>query len=296
MKLQIGDNVAIVAPASQMRGDERHFVDRAAEVLVSWGLHPQILLESAHHFYLAGRDELRAGHLQRALSDPQIKAIFCTRGGYGSPRLLQLLVAPATGCEKFLVGYSDITALHMCLSRLCPDIVRVHGPNVATNQFLDEDVDAAFNRNSLRALLFGEAGPLSLNLAFIKAGTSTGRLEGGCLSMVVNTLGTRFAPATEGAILFLEDVGEAPYKVDRMLTHLSNAGLFDRVAGIVLGAMHKCQDPYNPLEEVVADVFRPFSFPVAMGLQSGHGPRNQSLRLGGTACLDSRNSRITFGE
>ena len=294
MKLEEKDKVAIVAPASQLRGDERHFVERAADVLVSWGLRPEILVESTHHFYLAGRDEPRAGHLQRALSDPETKAIFCTRGGYGSPRLLRLLVAPDTRCEKFLVGYSDITALHMCMARLCPDLVRIHGPNVATKQFLDDGADAHFNRNSLRALLFGEAVPPHQTLKFIKAGVSTGRLEGGCLSMIVNTIGTRFAPSTAGSILFLEDVGEPPYKVDRMLTHLSNAGLFDRVAGVVLGAMHKCEDPYNPLEEVVADVFRTFSFPVAMGLQSGHGPRNQCLRLGDTACLDSRDSCITF--
>lgn len=294
MQLKPGDRVAIVAPASQFRGADRPLLQRAAELLESWGLQVNIAVEDGHHFYLAGPDVARAKHITSALLDPDVRAVFCTRGGYGSLRLLDRLQHAVTPTPKLLVGYSDITALHLQAAAHWPQIRLLHGPNVATQQLVGDTDAAQFNRQALRQVLFAATGELSEPIQFLNSGVSSGPLVGGCLSMVVSTVGTPYEVRARGCILFLEDTGEAPYRIDRMITQLRLAGTLDGIRGIVFGVMRGCDDPYNDLRAVIKDLLSDMAFPIGYGLKSGHGDINLTLRLGEQALLDSTSGRIVL--
>lgn len=287
MNLEHGDSVAIVSPASQQRGPDIALLHEAVNALTQWGLKVQDLTNSDPIFYLAGSDASRADSLQRALCDPEIKAIFCTRGGYGSPRLLPIIREWSNVRRKFLIGYSDVTALHMAAAVLWPHVTRVHGPNVATTQFLGDSPESEQNRQSLYDLLFAGQATLGERVEPLLPGRAYGRLEGGCLSLISSCVGTGLIPKFDGAIVFLEDVGESPYRIDRMLTQLNNSRLLDNAAGIVFGQMDRCADPRNNLKDILRDVLRDFQGPVAFGLRSGHGHTNIALRLGQAVCLDT---------
>lgn len=298
MKITSGDKVAIIAPASQLRGGEQAMLNDATAVLESWGLRVDVRVENTHHFYLAGSDQDRASHLIASLVDPEIVAIFCTRGGYGSPRLLRYLSDEHAVTPKFLIGYSDITALHMGVNSLWPQIVRIHGPNVATKQFVGDNDMAQLNRQNLHDSLFIASEIVDETIDFIIPGVAQGMLEGGCLSLMSALVGTKYFPCMRNKILFLEDVGESPYRIDRMLIQLRDAGCLDGVSGIVFGAMHICSDPYNDLRDVLKDIFYEMNVPIGFGLRSGHGERNVSLRLGANAELNSnkRSFKISIPE
>lgn len=287
MKLDVGDHVCVIAPASQFRGADRSLLPEAVLLLESWGLHVDVRVDSRHHFYLAGPDDVRASYLNFALADRTAKAIFCTRGGYGCARLLRHLDLRLCPTPKFLVGHSDITSLHLATSRIWPQVVSVHGPNIATRQLLGDGIQSELNRRSLYDALFADDHILEQPLEFLRHGKASGPLLGGCLSLVASAIGTDFAPQASGTILFLEDTGEPPYRIDRMLTQLMLSGIFDHVRGVVFGAMTKCTDPYNDLKLVLRDLLDHFSFPVAFGLKSGHGEINLSVRLGASVDLDS---------
>jgi len=287
-----GDGCSIIAPAAQLRGADAGLLDAAVSLLESWGLRVTVRVERSHHFYLAGTDAARADHLVAALTDPDTNAIFCTRGGYGSPRLLAHLAPDLSPGPKVLVGYSDITALHLAAARLWPQVSLVHGPNLATREILGTGPACERNRLSLRRALFDPAYVVDETVEFLVPGSAEGSLVGGCLSLVTSMLGTRFALSTEDVILFLEDVGEAPYRIDRMLTQLRNAGAFAGVRGVVFGAMRDCKDAYNDVRDVIRDVLSGYTFPIAFGLESGHSETNLSLRLGAHAQLDGTRGRF----
>jgi muramoyltetrapeptide carboxypeptidase len=290
MNLQPGDEVSIIGPASQLRAADKHLLPMAVSLLESWGLHVQVRVDGRNHFYLAGPDLARAEHLNAAIADPRCRAIFCLRGGYGSPRLLSYLDSSIRPGPKMLVGFSDLTALHAAVDLLWPQIDLIYGPNVATKQFLGQTQACEVTRQSLHDVLFMPEDSLFERIDFIRPGRAKGALIGGCLSMLVTLLGTRYAPETTDKILFLEDVGESPYRIDRMLTHLRNASKLEHVRGIVFGEMRDCCDPHNDLRDVLRDLFCDDDLPVAFGLRSGHGEVNLSLRLGGLAELDSDES------
>lgn len=286
MQLNRGDKVDIIAPASQLRGPDRDLLPGAVSLLESWGLRVRARVGEGHHFYLAGPDAVRAAHLNAALSDPDTRAVFCLRGGYGSPRLLPYLDTEMRPPRKLLVGYSDVTALHAAIGRIWPQIELIHGPNVATRQLLGEGPRCEMTRRSLFDALFSADRDVVARVEFLRPGRTRGLLVGGCLSMLVSVLGTRYALNTRGRILFLEDTGEAPYRIDRMVTQLRNAGKFKGVRGLVFGEMHNCKDPYNDLRTVICDLFQDAPFPVAFGLRSGHGEVSLSLRLGAATELN----------
>jgi muramoyltetrapeptide carboxypeptidase len=293
MNLQIGDRVAIISPASRLRANDKPFLQMATKTLEDWGLEVLDLSDDAHHFYLAGPDELRASQLNKALDDSSVKAVFCTRGGYGSPRLLRYIDFELNPAPKLLIGYSDITALHAAVATRWPQIIRIHGPNVATAQFTGESESSNLNRESLRDLIFDVHRAQHFAVEYLCTGQANGKLEGGCLSLIASAVGTPFFPEVEGRILFLEDTGESPYRIDRMLTQLANAGVFDRVAGVVFGVMNKCVDPYNDLKDVLRDLLGSHGFPLAIGLPSGHGPQNLPVVLGREYVMDSESGLIS---
>ncbi|MDN2578745.1 LD-carboxypeptidase [Aquibium sp. ELW1220] len=279
MRLKPGDLVCIVAPASQFRGADSDLLSAAVSLLQSWHLQVDVRVDDTHHFYLAGPDGIRASHLNSALVDDRIRAIFCTRGGYGSARLLRHLDSDLSPARKLLVGHSDITTLHLAAASFWPNIISIHGPNIATRQLLDDTRECELNRRSLHTAIFCEE-PVVEPIEFLRAGRARGLMIGGCLSLVAAALGTNYAPHFSESIVFLEDTGEPPYRIDRMLTQLRSAGVFESARAVVFGAMTNCTDPYNDLRSVIQDLLGDYSFPIAYGFRSGHGKVNLSLRLG----------------
>jgi len=282
-----GDVVGVVAPSSPI---EEERLAAGLRVLEGWGLVPR-LGESvlAREAYLAGPDSARRRDLTAMLVDPDVRAIFCARGGYGSQRIVPSIdLRVLHGDPKPIVGCSDVTALLAAVVQ--EGVAAFHGPMVAT------DVARGLTARSATHLwsTLSDAGfQFQAEVPTpIRPGRATGRLVGGCLSVIATTLGTPWALDTDGAILFLEDVHEWPYRIDRLLLQLHQAGLLDRVAGVVFGTMAACRSANGATAlDVVRDAFADAPFPVGFGLPSGHDPaetgvENLTLPLGLTVELD----------
>ncbi|HEV2285340.1 MAG TPA: LD-carboxypeptidase [Steroidobacteraceae bacterium] len=287
--LSPGDRVAVIAPASAFDRPsfEAGLALIAARYQVSYGAG---LFERQR--YLAGTDERRFTELAAALGDPAIRGIFCVRGGYGATRLLGRLAALPPAPPKPLIGFSDITALHLWLQS--HGTVSVHGPVLTQLPQLPPATCAR-----LFAMLESGTPPPALRAAQTYVpGVAEGPLLGGSLSMLTRVLGTPYMPDLEGAILLLEDVGERPYRLDRMWTHLALAGAFARVRGIALGIFVNCEE--KDADYRAADVLRELAaatgLPCAAGFPIGHGDLNDPVPLGARVRLDAGARTLTFLE
>ncbi len=287
-RLRAGDLVGVIAPSGVVDGERLAGGVRALESL-GW----RVVVGDAvlaRRAYLAGSDEERRTDLQRMIDDPAVRAIFCARGGYGSQRVVPALdLTPLARRPKALVGYSDATALLLAAVRA--GAAAIHGPMVAVElaRGLSEPSLAHLHATLTDPDYRWEA-PVPVA---IRAGRATGRLVGGCLSVIASTIGTPWAIETEGAILFLEDVHEWPYRLDRLLTQLRQAGLLERVAGVVFGTMATCRahDGVTAFD-VVRDFFAGAPYPVGFGLAAGHTDAttaidNLALPLGVPVTLDT---------
>jgi muramoyltetrapeptide carboxypeptidase len=262
-------------------------VARGIELLESWGLRVQT---GRHVFdrtgYLAGPDDDRLDDLNEAFDDPAVRAVVCTRGGYGAQRIVDRL---RLGAPKHLVGFSDITALQLAVWRRA-GWPSVHGPGGA---WFDDRLPAT-SATSLHAALF-TSGPLrsytseneETGAVRVPGPPVRGVLLGGNLAMLASTLGTLDMPDLSGRILLVEDVGEAPYRVDRMLTHLRRAGAFDGVAGVAVGQFTGCADAGpTTVVDVLREHLGALGVPVLGGLRIGHGAGQETVVLGAEAVLD----------
>jgi muramoyltetrapeptide carboxypeptidase len=286
--LRPGARVALVAPAGPLAAGA---VERAEARVRAWGFEP-VVGEHARgrHGYLAAPDEHRAADFNAALHDPSVDAIWCLRGGYGVMRILGEIDWDALARRpRPVIGFSDITALHLAIRRL--GVVSFHGPHPATEEMTAFSADGI-----LRALTDpSPAGVLPIpdarRIETIAGGAAEGRLVGGNLSLVAATLGTPYAVRAEGAILFLEEVGEAAYRIDRLLSQLRLADVFDGVAGIALGGFTECPDEgaahLPSIAEVLHDRLRDLDVPVACGFPFGHVDENWTLPVGVRARLDA---------
>lgn len=287
-RLSAGDRVALISPSSHQGRTPAHFLPQAVQVLEGWGLAVAPLPDpEPRHLYFAGTDAERAAAFQAAWLDPDLRALFVTRGGYGAARILPLLDGPriAAAPPKAVVGFSDATALFAWLHRTA-GVQAVHGPCLAAPGALS----AAGRETSLTALrdvLFDGVRPafpltpLHEPPELDAGGPLRGVLQGGCLSVWVSLAGTPWLPDPRGTVLLLEDVGEAPYRIDRMLTHLRQAGAFEGLRAVVFGYLTDCDgDPPGLLMDVLRDLFRDAPFPVFTGLPAGHGDPNLPLPLG----------------
>ena len=243
--------------------------------------------------YLAGSDVRRLAELHAALADPGIRAVFCVRGGYGATRLLPQLAARAPeGAPKPLIGFSDITALHLWLQ--AHGRISIHGPVLAQLPRLPASTCARLFDllESVRP-----APPLAGTATYV-GGVAEGALLGGNLSVLTRLLGTPYLPPLDGAILLLEDQGERPYRLDRMWTHLELAGVFARVRGIVLGTFTACEEPgasYTSAE-VLRELAGRTGLPCAAGFPIGHGDSNEPVPLGVRVRLDADAATLSFLE
>ena len=285
--LRPGDAVALVSPAGPVAAEK---VESAVQVLQGWGLRPRVYPHALdRHSFYAGRDEDRASDLNDALADPEIRGVICNRGGYGVQRIIQRLDFEAVRRDpKLVTGFSDITALHGALWTQAR-LATVHGP-VATQL----ERGGVFTSGMRHALMSTEPVVVEANAdeptfnVRIK-GCASGKLFGGNLSMLSTCVGTPFMPDLNGAILLLEDVGEASYRIDRMLTHLLNCGILHRLAGIAVGQFSL---PGNGLSavsasEVLTERLGKLGIPVLGGLSIGHGASNIAVPLGTEATLDA---------
>jgi muramoyltetrapeptide carboxypeptidase len=317
--LEPGDTIAIVAPAGPL---DRERVALATERLEAMGFEVRSsgTLFRAND-YLAGSDKQRAEELMDAFADPEIAAVFPGTGGYGATRILDRLDYNVIRQHpKIMVGFSDITALHIAIHQRT-GLITFHSPTPQYGLGSPEHLAPFARRFFFRALLAREyvAGPLtgSQDTGYAIAiepadgdipsprvladGTGEGRLIGGNLSLVHALMGTPYEIETRGRILFLEDVGEAPYRVDRMLQTLKSAGKLDELAGAVLGAFtRRKNEEINgeeiTIDQVLDDFFGKADYPVLAGFPVGHQRNNATIPVGAMARIDTTDNRLVILE
>jgi muramoyltetrapeptide carboxypeptidase len=282
-RLRRGDTVALVAPSGPV---DPVRLERGRRVLEGLGL--QVVLGTRlldRSGFLAGPDEARAADLGEAWCDPRVSAVVCARGGYGAARLLDLLDWDAMRAAepKILLGSSDITALHTAFARRL-GVATLFGPMPATATLSDPPGPEPQTFAHLRASLFeGAAAAPVTGDRVIVPGRAEGPVTGGNLTLLASLCGTPDALRADGAIVLLEDVDEAPYRIDRMLTQLLQAGCFDGVLGFVLGSWVDCGDPLP----VLADRLAPLGVPIIAGLLIGHGTPQFSVWLETDGVIDT---------
>lgn len=295
--LRPGDTVAVVAPGGPV---DPARLETGLALLRSWGLEPRVMAHVLDRYgYLAGRDDDRLADLDAALTDESVRGVVCARGGYGCQRIVDRLDVEAVARDpKVVVGFSDVTALHLALGRRA-GMASFHGPMAAWNWHRTPAASA----DSLRRLvmdpeatgdLVGEPGPAVRTVA---PGSVEGVLVGGNLSLVCASVGTADQPDTRGRILLLEEVGEAPYRIDRMLRHLRRAGLLDGVAGAVVGESVGCDAAaagrsFPSLADVLDEALGGLGVPVLYGLPLGHGHDQRTVPLGVPVRLDADAGRL----
>lgn len=306
-RLKAGNTIGLITPSSNTWEDEEiHF---AIDVLKSFGFKVK---QGKHIFerngYLAGSDKNRAWDVNNMFEDITVDGIFCLRGGYGSPRILPYLdYELIKNNPKAFIGYSDITALLNAINART-GLITFHGP-IAKQNFSD------YTLQSFKDILFTPKANIDLatppffeakegqaeqdnRITLINQGVAHGQLIGGNLSLMVKLIGTPFEPDYTNKILFLEDVEEAPYRVDGMLTHLKIAGRLNKLAGIVFGKCTDCTATSNSLsiEEVIKDRLGDLNIPVLKGLMIGHIDDISTIPVGATATLDATNKRLILTE
>ena len=285
--LKAGARLAIVSPASTPKPE---LVQAGMERLRGMGYEP-VLFPNAlvrEPLYYAGTVQQRLDDLHAAFADGSIDGIVCTRGGWGSAELLPLLDAELIRANpKVFVGYSDQVSLHVWMRKFA-ELVTFHGPMCAADFSRADGVDVASWDHALGGSEGWSVGAAE-GLRVLKPGVAEGTLDGGCLSIFVEALGTEYAPMASDGILFLEDIGTKPYQWDRQLLHLRYAGFLEKAAGIVLGDMTQsvAAEEQQLLEQAILHALRDFAGPVAIGLRSGHvGAGNMTLPLGVKVRLD----------
>lgn len=293
--LKPGDTVAVVAPAAAI---EREHLERGVNLLASMGFRVKVSERVlARSGILAGDDRERASELREYFADPEVKAIFSARGGYGCGRLLPLLDFKAIArTPKIFVGFSDATFILNALVDFA-GMVSFHGPMVAMDFARGLSPRAS---EHMQDLLGGKLDGFELEAReTMHPGRAQGEVIGGCLSVLVATMGTAYEPRFDGRILFLEDTGEKAYRIDRMLVQLRQTGALGRVAGIVFGAIRAIdgnEQETRLIARFAAEQTAGLGCPVLYGVEVGHGTENFTIPFGAVARIDSAARRFTFTE
>ncbi|MDF5689580.1 S66 peptidase family protein [Aquirufa aurantiipilula] len=276
--LRPGDEVILVSPASHPKSDQWK---QGVEILESWGLKVRLAPNAlSHYFGFGGSDEERLSDFQLALDDPNIKAIFPIRGGYGSSRILDRLnFNTFVHHPKWIIGFSDITAILNHVAQL--DIASIHGP--MPHNFCQVGGDEALE--SLRSLLF--EGKIQIEIPSEpenKLGQAEAGIVGGNLSLIVHLIGSKSLPDFAGNILLLEDVGENLYHIDRMVLQLKRAGLLDHLAGLIVGGFSDCKEAGlsvgKTVNQIILEHTAGSQYPIAFEFPSGHIAQNFPLVFG----------------
>lgn len=285
MTLKPGSMLGVCAPSARFDTEK---LNLGIGVLKELGFKVKVPVEIfKKKRYLAGDDMVRANVINSLFLDPEIDGIICARGGYGAIRILDHLNWDIIKQNpKPFIGFSDNTAILLAIIEKTGNGV-IHGPNVvsfaqAQKKTMDtfyETLNTSFDKIDIA------------NGRIIKPGECTGVLKGGNLATISHLLGTRYQPDFKEAVLFLEDIGEPAYKIDRMLTQMKMAGLFEGIRGVIIGSFENCDnDEY--VEDILFEIFEEYNVPVLSGLNSGHGKVNLSICMGTQIKMDTKPARI----
>jgi muramoyltetrapeptide carboxypeptidase len=298
-RLRNGDVIGLVAPASEPSNEEK--IIKGAEYIEKLGYRVKLGKHIRNQYgFLAGTDKERASDFNGMVHDKNVKAIFSIRGGYGTPRLLQMIdYRGLKKNPKIIVGYSDITALQLAIFRKI-GLVTFSGPMTGVEMW--KEIDPYTEENFWRQITSSKKIGLLKNpddepLRILNSGRTQGRLLGGNFSLLLSLMNTPFLPDLRKSILVLEDVEEAPHRIDRMLAQLLNAGVLKNLAGLVFGKFTDCKpnDPKEPhftIEEIQDEYAKKIKCPVISNLQYGHIPRKLTLPIGLQAKLGTKHNRI----
>ncbi|MGH4138252.1 S66 peptidase family protein [Clostridium sp.] len=300
--LKTGDTIGLVAPSSALR--QADGLEKSIKVLENQGF-IVVIGESCgkKYGYLSGNDELRARDINRMFEDNNIDAVFCIKGGYGTPRILDKLdYDMIKENPKIFIGYSDITAIHVALNQKC-DLITFHGPMAAS------DMLGGFDEFSKKSYLdaitsikpLGRINnPIGFEIKSMVPGVASGKIVGGNLSLIAATIGTPYEIDTLGKILFLEDVDEFTYSIDRMLTQLRLSGKLVDCVGIILGNFTNCLPQYEEFDHTLLEVFNDIILqgkkPTIYNFMAGHCSPKITIPLGAEAVLDADSCSLTITE
>lgn len=299
--LKFGDTIGVIAPAGPANKEN---IENARKNLEALGF--KVKMGSAcykKYGYLAGTDAERAADLNAMFKDRNVAGIICLRGGYGAARILDKInYTLVRDNAKVFVGYSDITALHIAFNIKCK-LITFHGPMLYSD--MSEELDEFSIKSLLRAVMKQESlnnieNPIGQEIKCLIKGKAEGQLIGGNLSIIVSGLGTPYEIETKGKILFLEDIGEEPYRVDRMLTQLALAGKLRGAAGFILGDWNHCEPKDSSQSLTLLQVFKnrlePLKKPTLYNIQGGHCIPKITLPFGVKVFLDSDSGKLKVGE
>jgi len=295
--LQKGDTIGIVAPAGFMPIEK---MQTCIETLDSWGynVHMGATTHSNSENYFSGTDEERLNDLQQMLDDRSVKAILCARGGYGTSRIIDnISFKKFRKHPKWIIGFSDITVLHAHIFSKYK-IASLHAPMAAA--FNDGEFDNPYI-HSLKDALSGIPSHYECAThAFNKMGEAKGELVGGNLSLLAHLIGTKSDVKTKDRILFLEDVGEYLYNVDRLLLQLKRSGKFDKLAGLIIGGFTESKDTERPFGKSAYDIIYEqvgdYDFPICFGFPVSHDKENYALKIGVEFQLQVQSEKVTLWE
>lgn len=300
--LKIGDTIGLVAPSSALRQPD--VLEKSIKILEEQGF-KLVVGESCgkKYGYLSGEDKLRAGDINRMFESSNIDAVFCLRGGYGTPRILDMIDYDVIRKNsKIFIGYSDITAIHIALNQKC-DLITFHGPMVVSDML--EDFDEFSKKGYLNAITsikpLGQMNnPAGFEIKSLVPGKARGRIVGGNLSLIAATIGTSYEIDTKGKILFLEDIDEFTYSVDRMLTQLRLSGKFKDCEGIILGDFNNCLPQYENFDHTLMQVFNDIIVqakkPTIYNFMAGHCTPKITIPFGVETFLDADSCTLTITE
>jgi muramoyltetrapeptide carboxypeptidase len=302
-RLKKGDTIGIISPASAPMDLSR--IDKGIAYLEKLGYKVKEGKYIRQEYgYLSGTDEERLYDLHDMFSDKNIKAIFCTRGGYGTPRILNKInYSLIKKNPKIFVGYSDLTGMQNAIYKKT-GLITFSGPMLAVEMYntIDPFTEENFWRMISSPKKIGQlVNPENEMLISNKAGKTTGLLLGGNLSLVLAIFGTPYLPNLKHNILIIEDIDEEPYKVDRYLAQLRNSGLLNEIAGLIIGEMTDCEPkdktkPSLSLEQVLKDYLSDLKLPIIQNLKYGHVPKKLTIPFGIKAKMDSNKNSIEFLE
>jgi len=298
-----GATIGVISPASKPSDENK--LRNGIQYLIDLGYN---VVESNHaldsYGYLAGKDKHRVDDLNKMFRDPQIDAIFCSRGGYGTPRIINEIDFDAIkNNPKIFVGYSDITSLGLAIWQKT-GLINFSGPMVAVE--MSKGIDPFTKKwlwETLTSLdpVGALTNPPDVPIKTINPGKANGRLLGGCLSLINVVLGTPFCPDFNEAILFIEDVEEEPYRIDRYLAQLKMAGILNKISGLVIGQFVDCvpNDPEKPnlnLDQVFEDYFFDLDIPIISNFAYGHVPIKHTMPVGAKVELDTNQGALIIKE
>ena len=299
--LKKGDTIGLIAPSSPTSIEN---VEKAKKTIIDMGFRVKVGNSPYENYgYLSGVDKIRANDIEDMFRDDEVDGIICLRGGYGTPRILDHIDYDVVRENpKVFVGYSDITALHIAFNQIA-DLVTFHGPMV-TSDMIDE-FDEFSKESLLENITNVEANrkienPQGLKLSGINEGIAEGSIIGGNLSLIAATIGTPYEVDLKDKILFIEEIGEEPYRIDRMLNQMRLAGKFEETNGIILGDFKNCECKKHSdsltLEELVVEYIKPCKKPILFNLKSGHCVPMVTLPFGVKVKIDSKKNEIEILE